>query len=135
MKVLVVDDQPDVRGLISEALRRRGFEVVAAGNADEAIQLFLKGGVEMIILDHCMPGMSGAELHELLSREFGTGERTTGDVPKKLPPILIVTATPDAEEVIRAGFGEGVVGVLPKPCRIDRLLAAVESTVGRHGSG
>ena len=135
MKVLVIDDEPDIRKIISEALRRRGFEAVTAGDADEAIAHFLAGGVDMITLDHRMPGMSGAELHELLSREFGAGKRTTGFVPKKLPPILIVTATPDAEEVIRAEFGEGVVGVLAKPFNIDQLVEIVQDTAGRHGSG
>lgn len=133
MKVLVIDDDRDVRTIISEALRRRGFEAVAAGNADEAIGHFLAGGVDMITLDYRMPGMSGAELHRLLSQEFGAGKRTTGLIPRRLPPILIVTATPDTEEVIRAGFGEGVVGVLPKPFKVDQLVETIEETLGRPG--
>ena len=101
MKVLVVDDEPDVRKIISEALRRSGFETVAAGDADEAVAHFLAGGVDMITLDHRMPGISGAELHGLVSREFG----------------------------------EGVVGVLPKPFKLDQLVEIVKDTTGRHGSG
>ncbi len=133
MKVLVIDDDHDVRTIISEALRRRGFDAVTAAGADEAIGHFLAGGVDMITLDHRMPGISGAEFHRLLSQEFGAGKRTTGFVPKTLPPILIVTATPDAEEVVRAGFGEGVVGVLPKPFKIDQLVEIAEETLGQPG--
>ncbi len=133
MKVLIIDDELDVRIIVSEALRRRGFEVVVAANADEAVGHFLAGGVDMMTLDYRMPGMSGAELHKVLSHEFGAGKRTTGFVPRKLPPILVVTATPDAEEVTRAEFGEGIVGVLPKPFNIDKLVEMVEGTVGRPG--
>ncbi len=130
VKVLVIDDEPDVRNLIAEALRRSGFEVVTAADAKEAIGQFLGGDVDMITLDHRMPGMLGAELHALLSREFGAGKRTTDFVAKKLPPILIVTATPDLEEVVRAEFGEGVVGVLAKPISIEKLVSIVEDTLG-----
>jgi len=59
MKALVIDDEPDLRKIIAEALRRSGFEVVTAGNAGEAIGHFLAGGVDIITLDHRMPGMSG----------------------------------------------------------------------------
>ena len=100
MKVLVVDDEPDAREIIAEALRRGGFEVVTAGNADEAIASLLEGRVDMVTLIHRMPGMSEADLHALFSRDFGAGERTTGFAPEELPPILIITASPEDADAI-----------------------------------
>jgi CheY-like chemotaxis protein len=130
MKVLVVDDEKGVREVIADALKSRGYEVVAAANATEAVDLFMKGGVDMITLDYMMPGMTGSQLQKLLSQEFGAGRRTTGFVAKKLPPILIVTAMPKDEEIMKAQFGEAVVGILPKPFSIKDLIDAVEGTIG-----
>jgi CheY-like chemotaxis protein len=131
MKVLVVEDEPGMSSLMERVLQRAGYEVTIAENADAAVTEFLKGGVDMMTLDHRMPGMSGADLHRVLSQEFGAGKRTTGLVPKKLPPILIVTGTPDDEDVVREEFGEGIVGVLAKPFEIDTLVRIVEDTIGR----
>ena len=133
MKVLVVDDEKGVREVIADALKSRGYEVVAAANATEAVDLFMKGGVDMITLDYMMPGMTGSQLQKLLSQEFGAGRRTTGFVPKKLPPILIVTALPKDEEIMKAQFGEAVIGILSKPFSIKDLIDAVEGTIGPAG--
>jgi CheY-like chemotaxis protein len=133
MKVLVVDDEKGVREIISETLTMKGYEVVTASTAGEAIGHYLAGGVDMITLDHRMPGMTGSELQKLLSQEFGAGKRTTGFAAKKLPPILIVTAVPKDAEVAQTQFGEAVVGVLPKPFRIEQIVEAVEGTIGPAG--
>ena len=44
LKVLIMDDDPDVRNIISETLRGQGFEAVTAGSADEAVACFIEGG-------------------------------------------------------------------------------------------
>jgi len=135
MKVLVIDDEPVIRTLMRDVLSQRGIEVVTAGDADEAVARFLEGGVEMIILDHRMPGTSGAELHRLLSEEFGSGGRTGAGARRKLPPVLIVTGSPQDREVIIAAFGESVVGVLPKPFVAEDLVKIVLDTLGQGFSG
>lgn len=134
MKILVIDDEPVIRALISDVLSRRGFEVVTAGDADEAVARFLEGGVKMMILDHVMPGTSGAELHRLLSEEFGSGGRAGTCARKRLPPVLIVTGAPQDREVIIAAFGESVVGVLPKPLMVEELVKIVVDTLGQRPS-
>jgi CheY-like chemotaxis protein len=131
VKVLIVEDEPGMSALMERVLRRAGYEVAVAGNADAAVAEFLKGGVDMMTLDHRMPGMTGTDLHCILSQEFGAGKRTTGPVARKLPPILIVTGTPEDEHVVRAEFGEGIVGVLAKPFEIDALVRIVGETIGR----
>jgi len=135
MKVLVIDDEPVIRTLMRDVLSQRGIEVVTAGDADEAVARFLEGGVNMMILDHRMPGASGVELHRLLSEEFGSGGRAGALTRKKLPPVLIVTGSPQDREVIVAAFGESVVGVLPKPFVVEELVKIVVDTLGRRPSG
>ena len=132
MKILVVDDEPAVRDMISDALRLQGNEVVGAANGEEALARFIEGGVDMITLDQKMPGLSGAELHHLLTEEFGAGRRTSGFAPRRPPAILIITGAPEEAEIVRTQFGEGVVGVLPKPVDIRLLLQIAEETAAEH---
>ena len=122
-RVLVVDDDEIARGAIVRLLERMGCEVASASNAHEAVSMFLTGKFSLITLDYRMPGLNGMALHKVLSQEFGAGKRTTGFVLKKLPPIVVVTAYAEEPEVVRAQFGESIVGVVQKPF--------IESGLGR----
>jgi CheY-like chemotaxis protein len=125
-RVLVVDDEAEIREVISRMLADMGCEVTCASSADEAVGAFLQGGVDLITLDHRMPGLKGMDLHKVLSQEFGAGRRTTGFTPRKLPPILIVTGFAEDAEVERGQWGEGIVGVLQKPVHKEELKRVVE---------
>ena len=131
MKVLVVDDDADMRSIIVDALSAQGLECVPAANADEAVKRFLEGGIGMIILDIHMPGMSGSELHRVLSQEFGAGKRTSGFAVRKLPYILIVTGYATDEVRLKTQFGESVVGILYKPFNVQLLVDIVKDTLAR----
>jgi len=61
-KVLVVDDEPNMRLLIKEELEEMGFEVEEASNGEEAIEKFQKGNFDLVTLDIEMPGMNGLEV-------------------------------------------------------------------------
>jgi len=117
--------------MISDVLKASGYEVVTAASAQKAISIVLSGGIDMITLDYSMPGTSGAEFQKMLSQELGAGDQTAGVVPKKLPPILLVTGVPGDDEVLSAAMGEGVVGVLPKPFSPKKLVEIVRETLGR----
>jgi len=124
-RVLVVDDEADIRDIMSRILTEMGCEVTCASSADEAVAAFVKGTFDLITLDHRMPDLKGMELHKVLSQEFGAGKRTTGFTPKKLPPVLIVTGYAEDPEVIQGQWGEGIVGVLQKPVHRGQLERTV----------
>jgi len=128
-RVLVVDDDPSVREVLARMLQTLGCEVVEAGSATEAVSAFLAGSFDMITLDYKMPGLDGAELHKVLSQEFGAGKRTSGFAPRKLPPIAIITGHADEPALLKAQFGEGVVGVLRKPVLLEDLTRLVEGSL------
>jgi len=130
VKVLVVDDHRQVREMIGDVLEHAGYEVVKAGSAKKALSAFRAGAFDMITLDHRMPGVTGAELHEMLAQEFGERDTGTGYVAKKLPPVLIITATPADDQVLGTAFGEGVVGVLQKPFEAAELIRIVDQALG-----
>lgn len=133
-RVLVIDDEEDMREVLSRMLGALGCEVSCAASAEEAVKTFISGSFDLITLDHRMPGIHGMDLHKVLSQEFGAGKRTTGFTPRKLPPILIVTGYAEDPEVIRGQWGEGIVGVLQKPVHKEELERVVQDLLGDASS-
>lgn len=108
--ILVVEDDPDIRELVSEVLAQVGYQVVEAGNGQEALD-FLRANDRpcVILLDLMMPVLSGPELLEIMA----TDERLA-----KLP-VVVVSAIADR------GSAPGVAKFLRKPVASDVLRAAV----------
>src|SRR4051794_29347209 len=67
--VMLVEDEPDIRDMLSFALNRAGFETIAAATADEALRLLDGPTPSVVIIDWMMPGMSGIELAKRLRRD------------------------------------------------------------------
>ncbi len=115
LRALVVEDDELTRQTIVEMLEGMGCQVAAVRGAQEAVLTFLAGQFDLITLDHRMPGLSGMELHRVLSQEFGAGKRTAGFAARKLCDVVLVTGYGDDPEVVCGRFGEGIVGVVQKP--------------------
>lgn len=122
-RVLVAEDDEDLRSLVAEQLRRDGCEVFEAANGDEAMSVIadIAAGsgpadeLELVVMDLRMPGMSGIEVMSVM--------RTM----RCATPVLVVTAYPEPalfEEVERLG---GMV--LPKPFGFARLSAAASAAM------
>jgi len=69
-RILVVDDEENIRLLISEELKDLGYDVETASNADEALEKFEKDDFELATIDVEMPGKSGIELAGILRQKF-----------------------------------------------------------------
>lgn len=114
-KVLVVDDEELFRLLISEILSAEGFEVILAGDGEEAIEIAAASLPDLILMDMSMPKMTGFEAIRALKKKDET----------RKTPILAVTAsdtTGDYEEAYDAGCS----GYLPKPIDADRLIEKIK---------
>lgn len=111
--ILLVDDDPDVRDSLSECLLSSGHEVRTAENGQRALEQLTRGPrPDLILLDLRMPLLDGYHVLETL--------RSTERL--RSIPVLIVSALRDVEpEALKR-----CCGVLPKPVRMDRLIAAVE---------
>jgi DNA-binding response OmpR family regulator len=118
LKVLVVDDDPGVRGFISGILGRTGFEVIEAPDAEQALIAFEAGGsaVDLVVTDVKMPGMSGCDLARMLLAAHPT------------LPILLVSGSHSESPTS--------LPLLQKPFTPSRLLAALWWTLAerRHSS-
>lgn len=117
-KVLVVDDDSNMRSLVETRLRRTGHRVLGAGSADEALQLVAERGVpDVVVLDVLMPGISGLELLA----------RLRDDPASAAVPAVFLSARVQ-ESDIAAGRALGAT-YLTKPVVISALLAAIEAAL------
>ena len=120
-RVLVVDDDDDVRELTSTLLRRAGYDVVEAPNGRDALRRLYEGRVSAIVLDVAMPELDGWQTLERI--------RDVTDVP-----VLMLTARAGELEKVR-GLQAGADDYVTKPYGKQELLARVEALLRRSGGG
>ncbi len=118
LKILVVDDEQRMRKLVKDFLVKRSFDVLEAGNGEEAVDTFYKDkDIALIILDVMMPKMDGWEA----CREI----RKYSQVP-----IIMLTAKSDEKDEL-LGFELGVDEYISKPFSPKILVARVEAILRR----
>ena len=94
-KILVVDDEKDIRASIKMALGNVGCSITAVKGGEEALQLLKKEKFDLILLDLLMPGMSGNEVAERIRKNPGTKNQ-------KLVFLTVVTLGEDGKALIQA---------------------------------
>ena len=113
-KILMAEDSPSVRQLMSFTLRGAGYDVVEATDGLEALKLFESEEIDMVITDLNMPKMNGLELTRTLR----------GDANNRFMPIIILTAVED-EELRSDVRAAGASAWIPKPFKPAQLLKVV----------
>ena len=114
--ILYVDDEPAVGLLLEDALERAGHRPVGARHVPEALQLLARGGVDLVISDYQMPGLTGLELLGLIQQEGY-------DVP-----LIMLTGYASIEHAVTA-IKAGAVDYITKPVRPQQLELAVEQAL------
>ena len=122
LKILLVDDESRMRKLVSDFLTKKNFQVLEAGDGEEAIDIFYaEKDVALIILDVMMPKMDGWEV----CREIRKNSKV---------PIIMLTARGDERDEL-LGFELGVDEYISKPFSPKILVARVEAILRRTGQG
>lgn len=111
-RILVVDDEPEIREMVAEFLRRRGYVINIAADADEALAKVSKESPDLMLLDLYMPVTNGIKLLKQL-REAG-----------KSVNVIMLTACQD-EHLLKTTFDLGACEVLTKPVDLNQLELAV----------
>jgi CheY-like chemotaxis protein len=114
LSILVIDDDPDVRGFIADALEDQGYRVRQAADGREGLAEVERGRPDLVIVDFIMPGMSGADVAR--------------KIRAKLPdqPILFVSGYSETDAVKRTAPD---APLLAKPFRADALNKAVRGAM------
>ncbi|MCI7272728.1 response regulator transcription factor [bacterium] len=118
VKILVVDDEPDLREILQCNLENAGYEVDTAESAEEALHI-LSPAHSLILLDVMLGGMSG----------FKMAERLRKDLDNKIP-IVFLTAK-DTERDMLTGFSAGGDDYISKPFSLHEVLARVKAVLRR----
>ncbi len=117
-KILVVDDEADIRDILQFNLENAGFAVDCAASAEEALEMLAEDH-SMILLDVMMHGMSGFQMARILREE--RGDQT---------PIIFLTAK-DTQDDLLTGFSAGADDYIPKPFSIQEVIARVNALLRR----
>jgi signal transduction histidine kinase/CheY-like chemotaxis protein len=112
--ILVVDDDPIVRQVVSEHLRRNGYHVIETSSGDQALQIVEKQHVEAILLDLYMPGLSGWETIERLKKNPATAD---------IPVVILSVLSPSARTADVPQLVSTAQGWVQKPFNESLLLA------------
>ncbi len=113
MRILVVEDDEKVGGLLEQGLREEEFEVGRGRDGEEAFSMAMSQNYDLILLDYMLPKKSGPEVASALRSQ---GQQT---------PILMLTAR-DAPEDIERCLISGANGYVTKPFRFADLLAEIQ---------
>ena len=118
-RILVVDDEPELRAVVSLVLSDEGYEVAEAANGAEAIQVLEQTQPACVLLDMRMPVLDGwGFARELEARHLHV-------------PVVVMTAAQDAQRWCNE---IGAAGCVPKPFDMGDLLDTVERVCGESGA-
>ncbi len=120
LKILVVDDESRMRKLVKDFLTKKNFQVLEAGNGEEAMDIFYEEkDIALIILDVMMPKMDGWEVCREIRKN------------SKVPIIMLPARSDERDELL--GFDLGVDEYISKPFSPKILVARVEAILRRTG--
>ena len=122
-RILVVEDEADLVTLLSYNLERAGFEVLVAGDGDEALLMVEEERPDLILLDWMLPHRSGLEVCRQLRRR----------PESRHVPIIMLTARGDETDRVR-GLDTGADDYVPKPFSMSELIARVRAMMRRAGA-
>ena len=116
-KILIVDDEPNIREVVSLYLCRDGHSVIPAADGEEALRLYRQGQPDLVVLDLMLPKVSGLEV----CRRIQADQRV---------PVVMLTARSEEEDRI-VGLGIGADDYVVKPFSPRELAARVEAVLRR----
>lgn len=123
-KILVADDEEDIRLIIKFALEDKGYKVITASDGSEVLGIVRKEKVDLIILDAAMPKTDGYEACKRLKRDPAT----------KNIPVVFLTAIDLQKDKLKSQR-LGAVKFIAKPFEIEALIEEIASILNNIGSG
>ncbi len=117
-RILVVEDEPDLAGLVEVNLSLAGYDVIVAGTGEEGLADLRRHEPDAVLLDVMLPGIDGWNVLRTIKED-----RTTRDLP-----VVMLTALSEERDLIR-GHLQGAVEYVTKPFEMRRLLETVEAVL------
>ncbi len=121
-KILIAEDERDIRDLIAFTLRFAGYEVFAATNGEEAVEMASKVNPDLILMDVRMPRMTGYEACRAMKQTPSL---------KDIPVVFLSAKGQESE--IKQGMDAGAEEYLLKPFAPDQLTARIKAILAKFG--
>ena len=121
IRVLLADDELDVRKMIERRLAAKGYEVIVASDGEQALRLARDRSPDVLVLDIMMPKLPG----DAVASELKNDSRTASI------PVIFLTCLVGPDEAAKSEFHIGRNLVLPKPLESARLITMIEALVQR----
>ncbi len=121
-KILIAEDEPDIRELVAFMLRFAGYEVMAASNGEEAVQAATREVPDLVLMDVRMPRMTGYDACRLMK-----ANPSLRDVP------VVFLSAKGQESEIQSGLEAGAEEYLLKPFSPDELTNRVRTILSKFG--
>jgi DNA-binding response OmpR family regulator len=120
MRILIVDDDPDMVEVTTYALRKQGYQIVAATDGREAVQRWREDRPDLVLLDIGLPRLNGIEVCRAIRESSST-------------PVIMVTGYGEEERVVQ-GFQAGADDYVVKPFSLRQLTMRIRAVLNRsHG--
>ncbi len=120
VKIVVIEDEPDIREVIDYNLTREGFKVVAVDKGDEGARTVVREAPDLVLLDLLLPGLDGIEVCRKLKMD---------PITQNIP-IIMVSAKGEESDIV-LGLGVGADDYITKPFRPKELIARVRAVLRR----
>jgi DNA-binding NtrC family response regulator len=117
-KILIIDDDSQIRTLLSERLRFHQYRVITAEDGQDGLDKFKREGADLVLLDLMMPKLDGIETLNLLKKEE----------PEVI--VIMITAFGTIEKAVEA-MKKGAYDFIPKPCEPEHILLTIEKALER----
>ena len=121
-KIVIAEDERDIRDLIAFTLRFAGHEVAAASNGEEAVELAKKENPDLILLDVRMPRMTGYDACRAIKK-----------IPELVDTPVVFLSAKGQESEIETGMDVGAEEYLLKPFAPDQLTLRVSEILAKYG--
>ena len=119
-KILIIEDEIDIRELLTYNLELEGLEVVGAANGEEAFRVLKSEPVQLVVLDLMLPDVSGLEICRYIRRD---------SVLSRLPVIMLTAKGEEVDRIV--GFELGADDYVTKPFNIREMLLRVKAVLAR----
>ena len=117
-RILIVEDEESYREPLVYQLTREGYDVSAAATGEEGLELFTKGGIDLVLLDLMLPGLDGTALCRRIREQ------------SRVPIIMLTAKSAEIDKVV--GLEIGADDYITKPYSFRELLARVRAVLRRN---
>ena len=121
-RILIVEDEPEIREMIRYILEPQGYAVSEADNAQDARRLLAASPYDLILMDWMLPGRSGLEFTREIKQK----------TQKTYPPVIMLTARADESDMVE-GLESGADDYVTKPFSPRELTARIKAVIRRGG--